>query len=528
MTGPVRVQTRARLRTKTGCLTCRRRRKKCDEVHPSCIECSHAKRTCEWPGSADLLDRRFSSHENSRHKPHPPSEVSSPEMSSPSLRKLVEPAETAQGNCSDLISQHPSPSSLSSIGHLRAESGAAFVIISRDTSVVLARHFVEKYYDLLLLPSCHASFYHSWLAEIEALMDSCKSLHYSALACSAAHIQLTNNANVEQPVSPITYYTNATKELSGMLGHTRQPEGDNGLLTSVILMYIHGCMGLGTYSDIPIHVNAAIRILTIRLRKNKGRICHPFDKIAVESVLYQIFLVTTGLWSEPAGVMYAFDATFWDQADAVLRKSAFFPGLPRSLDSPVLGVPTSLFRLALELRQQFGTGLPPDPDLLQRVQHEVEDWEAALLSEELTGFDTKLCEDDGHNAAEVSQQIYQDAERLYAVIVSLLFEQLTSHDVSDGPPLPNSQAWQVRKALRILKRHENNGAWSKCYIGNWPVYTIGFFMHSREDQDVVRKEMQRRWEKMGFAQIARFRNDLEATWASRELSQSTSGSIEPL
>jgi hypothetical protein len=282
-------------------------------------------------------------------------------------------------------------------------------------------------------------------------------------------------------------------------------------------------MGLGTYSDIPIHVNAAIRILTMRLLRNDGRITHPFDKIAVESVLYQIFLVTTGLWSEPAGTVYAFDADFWARADDLLSRSAFFPGQPMSLDSPVLGVPPALFRLALVLRQQFGSGLPPDQDVLQQAQTEVEDWEAALLSDEFVVVESELDLDDWQKTVEESQQIYRDAERLYAISVSVLYEQLTHHDVNNGPPLPNSEAWQVRKAIRILRRHEEDRAWSRCYIGNWPVYTIGLFTDSLEDQQVVRRDMQQRWDEIGFAQIFRFRNDLEATWANRQFSNHAIG-----
>lgn len=40
---------RSRLRTKTGCLTCRQQKKKCDEKKPSCSDCSHYRRACIWP-----------------------------------------------------------------------------------------------------------------------------------------------------------------------------------------------------------------------------------------------------------------------------------------------------------------------------------------------------------------------------------------------------------------------------------------------------------------------------------------------
>jgi hypothetical protein len=36
-------------RTRSGCLTCRARKKKCDEVHPRCAGCRRNQLVCEWP-----------------------------------------------------------------------------------------------------------------------------------------------------------------------------------------------------------------------------------------------------------------------------------------------------------------------------------------------------------------------------------------------------------------------------------------------------------------------------------------------
>ena len=42
-------------RTRTGCLTCRRRKKKCDENHPTCIACERNHIECEWESMASLM-----------------------------------------------------------------------------------------------------------------------------------------------------------------------------------------------------------------------------------------------------------------------------------------------------------------------------------------------------------------------------------------------------------------------------------------------------------------------------------------
>jgi len=269
-------------------------------------------------------------------------------------------------------------------------------------------------------------------------------------------------------------------------------------------------MGLGTYTDIPMHVDAATRILTMRLLNGYMTIDHLFDRLAVESVLYQIFLVTTGLWTQPPGEDYDFDAEFWHRAEGLLDRSTFFPGRSTSFNSPVLGVPVSLFRLALTLRQQYRTGFAPDMDALRHIRDEVEDCEVVLL-----------CKQDAESQMEnetlTDEEVYyRDSRCLYTLIVSLLLEQLSRCDISTGPPLPeSSDSWQVRRAIRILRRHAHADGWSRCFIGNWPVYTLGVFMRAPEDQEVIRADLQRRWELTKFAQVHRFRGDLETIWAQR-------------
>ena len=45
-----KVKSRGRkLRVKTGCLTCRRRKKKCDETKPKCAGCRRNELDCQWP-----------------------------------------------------------------------------------------------------------------------------------------------------------------------------------------------------------------------------------------------------------------------------------------------------------------------------------------------------------------------------------------------------------------------------------------------------------------------------------------------
>ncbi|KAI9713967.1 MAG: hypothetical protein M1820_000697 [Bogoriella megaspora] len=78
-------------RTKTGCLTCRKRRIKCDEAHPACRNCQKSKREClgydpifkQQPGPANLQPAPSASPqskaETSSAGPTPPSYPSGPQ-----------------------------------------------------------------------------------------------------------------------------------------------------------------------------------------------------------------------------------------------------------------------------------------------------------------------------------------------------------------------------------------------------------------------------------------------------------------
>lgn len=55
------------VRVRTGCLTCRRRKKKCDETHPICAGCQRNDLGCQWP--PDVPGKRDPSHEDETQAP---------------------------------------------------------------------------------------------------------------------------------------------------------------------------------------------------------------------------------------------------------------------------------------------------------------------------------------------------------------------------------------------------------------------------------------------------------------------------
>lgn len=70
-------------------------------------------------------------------------------------------------------------------------------------------------------------------------MATHKCLYYSVLACAASHIHLIDMSSPMQELA-LTYYSKAVQELSQLLTTTPRLESHNGVLMTVMLLYIHG------------------------------------------------------------------------------------------------------------------------------------------------------------------------------------------------------------------------------------------------------------------------------------------------
>ncbi|KEF54201.1 uncharacterized protein A1O9_09997 [Exophiala aquamarina CBS 119918] len=202
-----------------------------------------------------------------------------------------------------------------------------------------------------------------------------------------------------------------------------------------------------------------------------------------------------------------FDSDFWLQAEELLAKSNLYPGRSISFNSPVIGVPLALFRVVLSLKRLYQNPSQYDKDTLEGLRSEVEEWEGVVLSE--GEIDSP---DEYQNC---NPRIYRDAGYLYILVSSLLMDQISVGDWSPGAPrVAPPDSWQLIKAKEILRARQDDPEWARCFIGNWPVYSLGFFL-DEPDIELIRADLHYRWQAVKFSQISRFRDDLEATWAAR-------------
>ncbi|KAK7215765.1 hypothetical protein V2G26_003768 [Clonostachys chloroleuca] len=493
------VVGKTKLRSKTGCLTCRRRRKKCDEKLPICVNCISSHRDCQWPTFADLYDRRYASHSESRHRNH----LSIPEESGlnhDGLHKECRFYRSSHGQHNPFLS-----------GAAFSSSAVAQRALSQELDCHISRHFVNKFYSLLLLPYCHTQYHDGWLSELRQAMETHKSLYYSILACAASHMSIID-ASSNMKYMALAYYTNSVRELASLLSTISQDDKNDGLLMTIMMLSLHGLASWDTNRDIPQHIQAGIRLLTLHVLNKPLGVSRLFDRLSLESVMYAVFLRTASLWSDSTSSDFTFDKVFWNQAEQVLGQTNFFPENSGSSDSPVLGVSVSLFRIALSLRHIFRTGILPGPSELQHLQNDVAYWEGLLLEDEsLRNYLPAGPQGD------FQEHYHETAIHLFTLVTSLLFGQILGGSVLAGLPqtVPRG-SWQMDLGIQILEKYANDQVWAKCFIVQWPIYTLGVLMELPEDRQLIRKQLQQTRDVTSFAQVARYSYDLETIWTTRE------------
>lgn len=336
----------------------------------------------------------------------------------------------------------------------------------------------------------------------------------------------------------LTYYSNAIRQLLKSLANDGQSRDNDGLLSAIIFLIVHGvralpccidlpirpptfciyestvmapaniyqCQGVQTFDDIPNHMGAASRILleVLNPRDSPKRY---LDDVLVESILFHSFHACTGLWSGPdAGLQYGFDAALWRKAESYLSDADDSSGNKLRSQGPVLGVPTSLLRLALQLRQLYRNPLAFSTKEIQNLRAEGLAWENQILFD----METPPSKADESTGA-AADDCCQDISTLYVLAVSLLLSHISNKYLPGQSP-NGARPWQLKLAAEIIQKHASDQRWQRSYMGNWPVYTLGSFAQNSGARKAMQTDLQRRWNLTKMGQSKRFLDDMQEMW----------------
>ncbi|OAL28862.1 hypothetical protein AYO20_09342 [Fonsecaea nubica] len=498
-------QSNATLRTKTGCLTCRMRRKKCNEVRPKCEKCIKSNRVCTWPAEDELFDRR---HRRTSRSPASPSPAESP--------KSITVGRRLSSSSKDSAGTDASPFFVCREISFNSDLFNSPMLKS-DLEVACCRHFLDGFLPLLILSNTHPGFQSQLIPEMVGMLLQFEGMKDVALACGASRMHLlTGSAQMHE--AGLRYYARAVSEVNRSLSKIDWGRDDfnDALLVAIIHLYIHGVFDIGTNKDIGKHVRGAIQLMKLRwTHSRRPPMPRPIHRIIWESILYQVFRRTV---NRPFAVDFQPDFEFCARAQETLQ-SLTFPDASPADNSPVIGFPLALQKLIIEIVQVCKSPTKAEPELLDVLGREMSFWEKTILEE---GHCVKECDSwSVGTAAERARIFHQHSTSLHILAASLLLDWVSrAHEVSETTSLlpPVVDTWQVRRGLEILQCPQANEEWSRCYLGSWPTLIFGYAVDKPEDIALIRRDLRQRFHQLYSGEELLFLEELESVWRTRGVS----------
>lgn len=248
----------------------------------------------------------------------------------------------------------------------------------------------------------------------------------------------------------------------------------------------------------PTHVNAAIKILELDATNEISK--NAMGDLVLESVAFQVFLLAMGSWSQLDEINDQYAKVFWTHCKRLNQQLSSDKDRPPPRFSPVFAMDFGIVTAMIDIKQCFARTMSNKQrqDLLANVQAQLASWS--------NGTDLGYPIDQENS-------VTGDLTRLVVLAISIFLEHLTHDPLAYLTlPRPSSSSWQLRKIISILELRRQDPEWSNSYLGIWPVWTVGIFMHNECHIELIRDDLQRRWDAIHMSVISRYREDLESVW----------------
>ncbi|KAF5013205.1 hypothetical protein FDECE_784 [Fusarium decemcellulare] len=471
-----------KLRAKTGCFTCRKRRVKCGEEKPSCRNCSAFGRQCVWPTAMDLCDRRH--------------------------RARASPDSCSSGPSEEVQQQPPSDMRRKALISRRSMSPAPCrTPFQAGIESELLSHLFNYWFSIIVLPTSSNEYIKQSQSELVDMMLRCQSVKHAVLACCASNKHVLLNDNHYQRVA-LQYYSQAVHELNQTLikfqPGSKRP--DSSLLTTVIFLYVYDLWCLDASVDPRNHVSGAVKLLDLLCQDGSSPISmtQGFNRIIVESILYQAFLLST---RRPFAPYFHVDTQFITRAEGLL--------VPRSnqdplyaTSSPVLGIPISLYRLQISIINFHNSPNEQYPERLATLRSEMDYWEALVLPRDAPRLTST-------SAAHTFDLVILATSLLLDLVAESFTYQLPI-DLLNMSSRNRSSRWQIDMCLEILRQPQDVDKWTRCFLGAWPLLILGYAVNSDEDMAVIQRALGQMRRRIGYGEVQRMQDELERVWSTKK------------
>ncbi|KAH8803653.1 fungal-specific transcription factor domain-containing protein [Xylogone sp. PMI_703] len=481
LSGPRRgTYSPPKLRTKTGCLKCRARRKKCDERRPTCTACLRNGHACVWfKGPAShYKDHGTCTTTPSNFKECHQFHVSESIMAKTVQQNISHHSNTSTATCA-LYATHVSsfPPSLDSPINRR-----------------LVHYLTNNFLPMLVRMHAHPDFHkHAYMMSLALHIPSVLDI---LLACVASHLAGKTGEQELQDLAS-KYYSLAIQGTRKKLDSETITGAEDWLFITIIFFYLYEIWSPNQLFNAACHIRGAIQLMAFRnkaLQSGLSSAPLSFLRITAESVLYH--LTTLSLFIEDLdGVS---EDPVFEHTQAFLGLN-IFPKSSTTVNSPVLGSSADMWRIIL-LIGRLSRNVPLTSDELHTataLNVELRVWHAQLSSiQSDTGIRTE---------AEITQ--FDESHRLYIVAVRILLLMIlnlnVAIDMEDIQDLVSEGAELLHSGL----------TYTRCsQFFCWPTLILGSVSIEQDHIATIYKVLADMWNRSYSGYVMKARQTLDAIW----------------
>ncbi|PKX96425.1 Zn(II)2Cys6 transcription factor [Aspergillus novofumigatus IBT 16806] len=446
----------AHLRTKTGCLTCRSRKKKCDESGSPCQNCLRCDIECVWPV-------RRPSHVDDQLT-HPGSSSISAEPASDTEYQLVDTQTPS------IIAFSNGPASYSS------------VLTPADSQLF-------SFLQTIFLPQ----LIHPVTKGLESLRWAFQSpfCMHALLACAAAEIPV-NNLQYRRMAE--MHYIKAVAGLRQSLVQTGDSSQWTVVLWTVLMLCIYERSKPHHSQGVDVHLAGAAQLIQMYFRQKipdaSTNATGAWARLFLESF---VFHVSTSIPFQLTSTQStAIDSAFY-LAENILEVLCR-PHISVDTTSPVLGVPPKLFQYVYTIARMY----QQYPDYGVDISYCNE------LEQDLRRWDSLMA---GTAAPELLA-----GPRLYVLCSRILLNRLMNPGGNQSDSFVREL---VSHAMALVTQLQPAQDYFAEYY-SWPLLVLGTCAQTQPDQQILLSQIQGFWQATNNGTMKRLENMLTAYWTNGE------------
>ncbi|KAJ5114178.1 hypothetical protein N7456_002712 [Penicillium angulare] len=480
----------AHLRTKTGCLTCRNRKKKCDEARAPCLNCTKRNIECVWQRSPNL-QRPASPAENANMVSDIPKDTDiSISMDDGFVTPPSPPNAFHTTHRVEAILRMPFTYSAA----ITPESGTLFDFLK------------QKFLPELIRPAAETHVIDALSKETLTLaLDSPFCMH-ALLACCGAEIPAYDDKPRDLAR---THYTRSVGALRQHLSNNCLRSHWVATTLTVMMLCIYERSKPQSSAGVSIHLAGAARLIQVGSSGNLDS----SNPTGIEKAMHRlvresfIFHVATSL---------PFQNDFTDRSEIEiafsLAEEAVLPHFrPENISyssSPVLGFPPKLFRsiyMAYRLYQDSKWG-SVDFEACHSLEYDLRQWSDHIAWLELGGSDVAPLQAQGN----ILPSNALLGPRLYVLGCRIILSRMISPVDGCREPDLEQLTQEGMQAVRDLQPGQDYFAEYYC----WPLLVIGMNLSDQSDKELLIDQVHAFWKATNNGNMRRLADMLDIYWSS--------------